>query len=105
MKINENFLKIEASYLFSTVAKKQREYQAAHPEADASGMRKAPGLSRRLDGYTRRVRFRQVQGSRQQRGNPLRGIYHARLCHGNGHISKGHASFQPGDASSRFCRG
>ena len=34
MKINENFLKIEASYLFSTVAKKQREYQAAHPEAD-----------------------------------------------------------------------
>ena len=34
MKINENFLKIESSYLFSTVAKKQREYQAAHPEAD-----------------------------------------------------------------------
>ena len=32
MKINENFLKIESSYLFSTVAKKQREYQAAHPE-------------------------------------------------------------------------
>ena len=31
MKINENFLKIESSYLFSTVAKKQREYQAAHP--------------------------------------------------------------------------
>lgn len=30
MKINENFLKIESSYLFSTVAKKQREYQAAH---------------------------------------------------------------------------
>ena len=34
MKINDNFLKIESSYLFSTVAKKQREYQAAHPEAD-----------------------------------------------------------------------
>ena len=34
MKINENFLKIESSYLFSTVAKKQREYQAAHPDAD-----------------------------------------------------------------------
>ena len=32
MKINENFLKIESSYLFSTVAKKQREYQAAHPD-------------------------------------------------------------------------
>jgi hypothetical protein len=25
MKINENFLKIESSYLFSTVAKKQRD--------------------------------------------------------------------------------
>ncbi len=34
MKINENFLKIESSYLFSTVAKKQREYQKAHPDAD-----------------------------------------------------------------------
>lgn len=34
MKINDNFLKIESSYLFSTVAKKQREYQQAHPEAD-----------------------------------------------------------------------
>lgn len=34
MKINDNFLKIESSYLFSTVAKKQREYQAAHPEKD-----------------------------------------------------------------------
>lgn len=34
MKINENFLKIEASYLFSTVAKKQREYQAANPDKD-----------------------------------------------------------------------
>ena len=34
MKINDNFLKLEASYLFSTVAKKQREYQAAHPDKD-----------------------------------------------------------------------
>ena len=34
MKINENFLKIESSYLFSTVAKKQREYQAAHPDKE-----------------------------------------------------------------------
>ena len=34
MKINDNFLKIESSYLFSTVAKKQREYQAAHPDKD-----------------------------------------------------------------------
>ena len=34
MKINDNILKIESSYLFSTVAKKQRAYQAAHPEAD-----------------------------------------------------------------------
>lgn len=32
MKVNENFLKLEGSYLFSTVAKKQREYQQAHPD-------------------------------------------------------------------------
>ena len=34
MKINDNFLKLEANYLFSTVGKKQREYQASHPDAD-----------------------------------------------------------------------
>ena len=34
MKINQNFFKIESSYLFSTVARKQREYKEAHPEAD-----------------------------------------------------------------------
>ena len=34
MKINKNFLDLEANYLFSTVGKKQREYQAAHPDAD-----------------------------------------------------------------------
>lgn len=34
MKINQNFFKIESSYLFSTVARKQREYQEAYPEAD-----------------------------------------------------------------------
>ena len=34
MKINQNFFKIESSYLFSTVARKQREYQEANPEAD-----------------------------------------------------------------------
>lgn len=34
MKINKHFLELEANYLFSTVGKKQREYQAAHPEAD-----------------------------------------------------------------------
>ena len=34
MKINDNFLKIESSYLFATVAKKQKAYQEAHPEAD-----------------------------------------------------------------------
>ncbi len=34
MKINENFLKIESSYLFSTVAKKQREYQQKHPDKE-----------------------------------------------------------------------
>ncbi|MGN0298958.1 MAG: LL-diaminopimelate aminotransferase [Lachnospiraceae bacterium] len=32
-KVNENYLKLPGSYLFSTVARKQREYCAAHPEA------------------------------------------------------------------------
>lgn len=32
MKINENFLKIESSYLFSNIAKKVREYSEANPE-------------------------------------------------------------------------
>lgn len=31
-KINENYLKLPGSYLFSTVAKKEREYRAANPE-------------------------------------------------------------------------
>lgn len=34
MKANENFLKLESSYLFSTVAKKQKEYQQAHPDKE-----------------------------------------------------------------------
>ena len=34
MKINKNFLDLEQNYLFSTVAKKQREFQAAHSDAD-----------------------------------------------------------------------
>lgn len=34
MKINENFLKIEGSYLFATVAKKQKEYQKANPDKE-----------------------------------------------------------------------
>lgn len=34
MKINSNFLDLKANYLFSTVAKKQQEFQASHPEAD-----------------------------------------------------------------------
>ncbi len=32
MKYNENFLKIESSYLFSNIAKRVREYTAANPE-------------------------------------------------------------------------
>ena len=32
MKINENFLKIESSYLFSNIAKKVKEYSQANPE-------------------------------------------------------------------------
>ena len=31
-KINENYLKLPGSYLFSTVAKKEREYRAANPD-------------------------------------------------------------------------
>ena len=31
-RVNENYLKLPGSYLFSTVAKKQREYSAAHPD-------------------------------------------------------------------------
>lgn len=34
MKVNENYLKLKSSYLFSTIAKKVREYEAAHPEAE-----------------------------------------------------------------------
>ena len=34
MKINKNFLDLEASYLFSTVNRKTREFAAAHPKAD-----------------------------------------------------------------------
>ncbi|MDR3314005.1 MAG: LL-diaminopimelate aminotransferase [Oscillospiraceae bacterium] len=34
MKINENFAKLQSSYLFSTIGKKVREYQAAHPAAE-----------------------------------------------------------------------
>lgn len=33
-QINENFLKLKASYLFSTIAKKVSDYSAANPEAD-----------------------------------------------------------------------
>ena len=34
MKINKNFLALEASYLFSTVNKKTREFIANHPGCD-----------------------------------------------------------------------
>ncbi|MCR4734036.1 MAG: LL-diaminopimelate aminotransferase [Treponema sp.] len=34
MKINKNFLELEASYLFSTVNKKTREFIAKHPDAE-----------------------------------------------------------------------
>lgn len=34
MKINQNFLKLQSSYLFSTIAKKVNEYKAANPDAD-----------------------------------------------------------------------
>lgn len=35
-KINENYLKLPGSYLFSTVAKKEREYRAANPDKKLS---------------------------------------------------------------------
>lgn len=34
MYINENFIKLPQSYLFSTVASKLKEYRAAHPDAE-----------------------------------------------------------------------
>lgn len=34
MKINNHYLDLQDSYLFSTIAKKVNEYQAAHPEVD-----------------------------------------------------------------------
>ena len=34
MKINNHYLDLQDSYLFSTIAKKVNEYQVAHPEAD-----------------------------------------------------------------------
>ena len=32
-KINRNYLKLPGSYLFSTIGRKVREYEEAHPEA------------------------------------------------------------------------
>ena len=34
IKINENYLKLPGSYLFSTIAKKVKAYQETHPDAD-----------------------------------------------------------------------
>ena len=34
MRINENFLKLQSSYLFSTIGQKVKEYKAANPRAD-----------------------------------------------------------------------
>ena len=34
MKLNDNYLKLQESYLFSTVGKKVAEYKKAHPEKD-----------------------------------------------------------------------
>ena len=34
MQVNAHFNNLEQSYLFSTVGRKQREFAAAHPEAD-----------------------------------------------------------------------
>ena len=34
VRVNDNYLKLPGSYLFSTIGKKVREYKAQHPEAD-----------------------------------------------------------------------
>ena len=34
MQTNKNYDNLEQSYLFSTIARKVREYSEAHPEAD-----------------------------------------------------------------------
>ena len=34
LSVNKNYLKLPGSYLFSTIGKKVREYEAAHPEAE-----------------------------------------------------------------------
>ena len=31
-KVNDNYLKLPGSYLFSTIGKKVKEYSAAHPD-------------------------------------------------------------------------
>ena len=33
-KINDNYLRLQGSYLFSTIGKKVREFSEQHPEAD-----------------------------------------------------------------------
>lgn len=38
IQVNENFLKLPESYLFSEIARKVNEFQAAHPEADVIRM-------------------------------------------------------------------
>ncbi len=38
VKINENYLKLESSYLFVEVARREEEFQKAHPEADVIKM-------------------------------------------------------------------
>ena len=35
IKINENYLKLQASYLFSDIAKRVAAYQKAHPDREA----------------------------------------------------------------------
>ena len=36
MKINKNYLNLQESYLFSTIAHKVNEYKAANPQADVA---------------------------------------------------------------------
>ena len=44
-RINENFLKLPGSYLFSTVGRKVREYQEANPDKRTGSRPAGPGLT------------------------------------------------------------
>ena len=52
MKINANYLNLNESYLFSTIAKKVNAYTQAHPEKKVLRMRRAKWAKRKLSAAT-----------------------------------------------------